>query len=134
MNSYERSVQLIRTLKEMSLSDGQLATEEKDYIYQVGKHHGLSSDVVRAELQSPGKSAIQPKTEHERMEVLYHLVFLMKSDEAISLEEKQAIHHYGLKLGFREELLRNFIHLAQQHRTGHIPVTSMLDVIRKFLN
>lgn len=130
----EKAIQLIRVLKSMSFADGHLDGKERSFIQQVGMQQGLSLSTIAVEMSSPVETALLPKTEQERMQVLYYLLFLMKSDGEILEEEKKSIYHFGFKLGFREEQLTNFIDLANTHRNRDIPVQQMLGMIRKFLN
>ena len=105
------------------------------FIRTVGRQHGLTqADVDNAlDPNTPG-DPIFPKAEPERMEVLYYLVFLMNSDGKINPEEEASMHHFGLKLGMRAELIDNFIILANRFKGGNIPVHEMIAGIRTFLN
>jgi len=101
---------------------------------QLGQQHGLTSIEVASELGNGDNEVILPLEEPERMRVLYYLVFLMQSDGDITPEEEVSIYHFGHRLGFREELLRNFIALANKHQGKTIPQEDMLAQIRAFLN
>lgn len=101
---------------------------------QLGQQHGLTSIEVASELGNGEDEVILPLEEQERMTVLYYLVFLMQSDGDITKEEEVSIYHFGHRLGFREELLRNFIELANKYQGQAIPAEKMLEKVRVFMN
>ena len=134
LTTRQQTLQVLRVLKSLSESDGHIDQKERMFMQQLGQQHGLTSIEVASELGNGDNEVILPLEEPERMRVLYYLVFLMQSDGDITPEEEVSIYHFGHRLGFREELLRNFIALANKHQGKTIPQEDMLAQIRAFLN
>ncbi len=119
----------------MSLSDGELSGAEYAFIVQLGKQHGLAAEAVDEELALKREEvSAYPKSEQDRMTILYYLTFLMQSDGTVSEEEEATIYHYGLKLGFREGLIRDFLGVVTKYGDTRIPPGAMIDRIRAYLN
>lgn len=134
LDARERSVHLLRVLKTLTAADGEVAPEEVSFLTQCGLQHGLRLEEIQAELASPEREALLPAGERERMEILYYLVFLTKSDGEVGEAERVTIHHFGLQLGFREGMIAQFVELADRHRHETIPAEAMLDRVRQYLN
>lgn len=130
----QQTLQVLRVLKSLSAADGAVDQREREFMQQLGQQHGLTSIEVASELGNGDNDVILPLEEQERMTVLYYLVFLMQSDGDITPEEEVSIYHFGHRLGFREELLRNFIGLANKYQGDQVPAEEMLDKIRVFMN
>lgn len=127
--------ELISLLVHISKSDNNFDDFELSYILQVGQAVGLESYKVEETIRS-GKviDPTFPKTEHERMSILYYMLFLMKIDKNVSDKEKELIYHYGFKLGFPKNMLDEFIVLISQHQDSKVPTDQMLNIIRKYQN
>ena len=134
LSDEQKAIQLLRIQKALSLADGSLNEEEHGFMSSVGRQLGLSIDAVREELASAESEVILPIVEHDRMTALYYLVFLMKADCQVNEAEEASIYRMGLKLGFRENLIRDFIRLAKKHAHEQIPPEDMIDKIRQYLN
>jgi len=134
LTTRQQTLQVLRVLKSLSEADGHIDQKERIFMQQLGQQHGLTSIEVASELGNGDHEVVLPLEEQERMTVLYYLVFLMQSDGDITPEEEVSIYHFGLRLGFREELLRNFIALANKYKGKQIPQEDMLAQIRAFLN
>lgn len=134
LSEHDKSLQILRVLKLLSLSDGKLNHGELHFLREVGVSHGLTKETIDRELTNKNVDIIFPETEQDRMSIVYYMVFLMKSDNFVDAEEEKIIYHYGLKLGFREGLLREFIRLAKKYLHTGIPVEEMLEKIKKYMN
>ena len=119
----------------ISKSDNHFDDFEYSYILQVGQAVGLSQyqvdEIIRAKTTF---DSTFPKTEQERMNILYYMLFLMKIDKNVSLKEKELIHHYGFKLGFPKAMLDEFIYLISKHQNSLVPTDQMLSIIKKYQN
>jgi len=134
LTTRQQTLQVLRVLKSLAATDGAVDQREREFMQQLGQQHGLTSIEVASELGNGDNEVILPLEEQERMTVLYYLVFLMQSDGNITSEEEVSIYHFGHRLGFREELLRNFIGLANKYQGDQVPAEEMLDKIRVFMN
>jgi uncharacterized tellurite resistance protein B-like protein len=134
LTTRQKTLQVLRVLKSLSESDGEISQDEREFMQQLGQQYGLTKTEVASELGNGEHDVILPLAEHERMMVLYYLVFLMQSDGDIAEEEELVIYHFGHRLGFREELLSNFIILANKYQGEQVPAEEMLNKIRVFMN
>lgn len=131
MNSEE----LIKLLIQFSKSDSEFNEKELVYILNVATR----LDVGQAQLEDWIKSApvvdiSVPESEQERMRVFYYLLFLMKIDRQVSDQEVEAIHHFGFKLGFSRAMINDFVDVVKNHTDKEIPVSVMIDIIKRYQN
>ena len=129
------SEQLLSTLIKLSRIDDFFDQFELTFLIKVG--HELKIDDSRVEelIQKPLDGDFDvPASERDRMNILYHMLFLMKIDTIVTEEEIEMVHHYGFKLGFPKPMLDEFISVVEQHKFKPIPTDLMLDIIRKYQN
>lgn len=131
MNSEE----LIKLLIQFSKSDSEFNEKELVYILNVATR----LDVGQSQLEDWIKSApvvdiSVPESEQERMRVFYYLLFLMKIDRQVSDQEVEAIHHFGFKLGFSRAMINDFVDVVKNHTDKEIPVSVMIDIIKRYQN
>lgn len=134
LNRKDQSVQIIRVLRSISIADGALTHSELELIRKVGNYYGLSNGEVDDELITDLPLIAVPNNENERIKILYYMLYLIKADQVIDLEEIELIHHFGLKLGFRENMLESLIDIAKDNIGKGLPIEKMLDTIRQYLN
>ncbi len=133
--SEEEKIQFLKILVDFSKSDNFLSPEEVFYIKQVASSAGISDEIYDEIIKDHSDLHIDfPKSEQERMSMLYYLLFLMKIDKNVDPNEEKLIYHYGFKLGFSESMLREMIHLIKSKVDQKIPPADMLSIIKKYLN
>lgn len=126
---------VIKTLLELSRSDGILDKTEIMYIISVGNKIGLSSSEMEDVLRSNTEGGFAtPDSEKDRMSFLYYMLFLMKIDGNINERERKLIHKVGFKLGFNELLLTDLINIIEDHLHEKVPPEALLSVVKKYLN
>jgi len=130
----EQSIQIVRVLRSLSIADGALTHSELDLIRKVGEYYGLSSDEIDEELITDAPLMAIPVDENQRIKILYYMLYLIKADQKIDKEEVQLIHHFGLKLGFRENMLDKLVDIARENIDKGLPIEKMLNTIRQYLN
>jgi len=127
--------ELISLLVHISKSDKHFDEFEFSYIMQVGQAVGLSQVQIEETIRSSSKlDPTFPKSEQDRMNILYYMLFLMKIDKNVNANEKELIHFYGFKLGFSKPMLDDFINLICDHTDSHVPTDEMLNIIKKYQN
>ena len=130
-----KAEELISILIRLSKSDNHFDEFEFGYIVNVGKHLKVPSHIIESLVKDPFVDEIQiPKSEQDRMTILYYLLFLMKIDQNIKDEEKDMIQHYGFKLGFPRAMINDFIHLMEEYKESKVPISQMLEIIKKYKN
>ncbi len=130
----QQSIQIIRILRSVSIADGALTHSELDLIRKVGDYYGLSSDEVDDELITNEPLISLPRDENDRIKILYYMLYLIKADHVVDQEEVKLIHHFGLKLGFREKMLDKLVDISKANIGKGLPLEKMLDTIRQYLN
>lgn len=126
---------LIHILITLSKVDNFFDEFEFTYILKLATQLGIHDEKIKDLIQKPlPDHLVFPKSERERMEVLYYLLFLMKVDQVISEEEKEMIQHYGFKLGFNRPMIDEFISIMERNKFKKVSTEEMLSVIKKYLN
>jgi len=118
----------------MSKVDGIIHDNEMMYILQLGLSMGLEENEIRNVTIRNSPSLFVPASEADRMTIFYYLVFLIKVDGIISEEEKDMMHHFGLKLGFNHLMVANIIRVVQANIGKKLPPDAILKEVRKYLN
>ena len=131
----EKNRVLIKLLIHISKADNQIHEGEFAYLIYICKQLNLDPEVIREYANIDGNiNEILPNSESDRMNILYHLLFAMNADNNVDLLEENRVYQLAFKLGFSEEMTRDFIQLMKMHKIDEIPMNSMLDIIRKHNN
>lgn len=125
---------IIRALKNMTVTDGKIDDEEVAFMIQVGLSMGMEEEALRELMQDTNQDLYIPANEMERMTILYYLIFLVRADHEIQEEEKRLLFHYGHKLGFREEMVQHMIAVLQEHQGKNIPDSELINKVKIYLN
>ena len=118
----------------MSEADGVIHDNEMMYILQLGFSMGLTEEKIREIAGSEKSSLFVPQSEADRMTIFYYLVFLIKVDGEITKDEKNMMHHFGLKLGFNHLMIENIIRVVEASLGKRLHPNAILREIKKHLN
>jgi len=125
----------LHQLLQLAMKDGKLHPKEESFIKQVALAMGLNEDQWMLVLTTePSEKPEIPKSEKDRMEWMFHMLFLMRSDGDIDGEEKILIQELGFKLGLNEVMVNEFILVIEAHPSGQVPDNALLDIIKKYNN
>jgi len=125
----------IATLLMMAEADDHQSRNEDRFIEQVALRLGLTADdVLRIDKHPQQLSFHLPNGEQQRMNLLYHLLFLMKIDGDVNEQEVQLCHRLGTFLGFNYLMVDELIQVMIRHVGKQIPQGTLLDIIRKYMN
>lgn len=131
----DRNKAILAILINMATVDQQLADIEKQYLIDVANSLGLTDDDIREVLAAPDQYILQPpKAEHDRMLVLYHLLFTMRVDGQIKPREEELCYKAGLRLGFNHLLVSDLIRVMKKYLHEDIPDDAMINEVKKYLN
>ncbi|MCE2789091.1 MAG: TerB family tellurite resistance protein [Saprospiraceae bacterium] len=131
----EKNKVLLKMMVQVSRADQNLSQKEFAYLIHVCNQLGLDTELIREySVSSVDLKEILPESEEERMQILYHLLFVMKADEIIQPEEERKLYDLAFRLGFSEPMTRDFIQILKESPIDVIPTSALLDVIRKYLN
>lgn len=126
---------LISLLIRLSKSDKQVHAHEASFVRDVGARMGLEvEDIVEIENEPNAYPLDPPKSEQERVSILYHLLFMMKMDGEVSVQEEKLTHQIGLKLGFRPEMVQAMIQLIKDNIQTDVPPDQMISILKRYLN
>ncbi len=135
LSQEEKNTVLLKLMVHVTKADNTLQEGEFAYLLQLCKQLRLDPELIRKFIvESNDLNEILPSSEQERMQILYHLLFTMKSDNAINNVEEKLVYQLAFKLGFSEDMTRDFITLMHQYTIDTVPLNSMLDIIRKHNN
>lgn len=125
---------ILKMMVQLSQSDGNLSDAEIFFIARLAKNFGFNMDTLQRLLSNNDESFSIPSAELDRMTILYHLLFFIKSDGMVHPEEEKMIYHFGFKLGFNESLIRDMLEIIKNHIGKYLPPEDLLITIRKYLN
>ncbi|MFZ1705053.1 MAG: hypothetical protein WAT79_11960 [Saprospiraceae bacterium] len=135
LDEHEKALVLLKILTHLAKVDGQLNEKEFAYLAHVCEKLKVSIEEIRhAVLSTEELNEILPSDEQDRMMVLYHLLFMMDADKIVDEKEEKMIYHYGLKLGFSEYMVRDFIDVFKKYDLDDLPPNAMLSIIQKYQN
>ena len=132
---YQRNKAIIALMIKMAKADYNIDPIEKRFIYDVADRLNLTQEDVIDVINNLEDHILKPPAdEGERMKILYYLLFMMRIDGEIPVEEEQLCYKASLRLGFNEQLTAEMIDLMKKYLKEELPPEAMVKVIRKYLN
>jgi uncharacterized tellurite resistance protein B-like protein len=135
LDDKEKANVLIKILFHLAKADGEIKEQEFSYLLYVANKLRIDPEELRS-LNIPENelNEILPSDEQDRMNVLYHLLFLMEADTIVDEREEKVVFHFGHLLGFSELMIKDFIHVFKKNDLDDLPPSAMLDIVRKYQN
>lgn len=125
----------ILTLLMLAEADDTDHENEVRFINHVAGRIGLSEEDVEEIDKHPERLTFSlPVSEQDRMTVLYDLLFLMKIDGSVVEEEVELVRELGKRLGFRIDMIEEFIQTMARYIGQAVPSNELLDIIKKYMN
>ena len=125
----------ILTLLMLAEADDTDHENEVRFINHVAGRIGLSEEDVEEIDKHPERLTFSlPVSEQDRMTVLYDLLFLMKIDGGVVEEEVELVRELGKRLGFRIDMIEEFIQTMARYIGQAVPSNELLDIIKKYMN
>ena len=125
----------IAVLLMLAEADDKDHINEDRFIRHVAVRLGLDEqDVDRIDKHPENLNFEFPRSEQARMNLLYHLLFLMKIDGTVGPKEKKLCHEIGMRLGFHYQMVDELIGVMTQHIGKVIPDHILLNIIKKYMN
>lgn len=85
----------------VALSDGELTSEEKEFLDKLAIRLEISKEEYEEILENPAKYPINPPVLHvQRLERLYDLARMVYADHVLGPKQKQILTRFSLALGF----------------------------------
>jgi len=131
----DRNRSILALLIEMANADDEQASIEDKYISYVASQLAISDEELALIKSKPEQLPfVPPAGEHDRMTILYYLLFTMRVDTVIKEKEEGVAHRIGLRLGINPALTQDLIHVMKRYNNKDIPENALLDQIKKYLN
>lgn len=135
LDEKEKSRVLLKILVHLARADGHIQEEEFSYLLFVATRLHVETEELRDLCKGNEEfNEFLPHDEQDRMNVLYHLLFLMDADKIVDKREEAIVYHFGHRLGFSELMVRDFIQVFRIDDLDDLPPTVMLDIIKKYQN
>jgi hypothetical protein len=129
-----RSAVIYMLLKLMA-ADGHRDRAEYIYILNVAREMGMTpEEIATLKAEDILNEWKLPESEHDRMIILYYLLFMMKTDGRITVEEEIVVKELGYVLGFRIDMVVDLIQVIKSHDLNNSPASDRVDKIRTYLN
>jgi hypothetical protein len=129
----EKNQTVLKILISITKVDEKINENEFAYLVYYCKNVGLDPNLIATlAAESSNLNEVMPIHEQDRMNVLYHALFTMNADSIVNSQEEQMMFLLAFKLGFSENMTRDFINLMKSHTIDNIPMNSMIDIIRKY--
>jgi len=133
--SVESKKSILALLFKLMGVDNDEDPKELMYIMHISDRLGLTDDDLKeVSFKMDEYELIPPSEEADRIKVLYYLLFLMKADGVVKPEEEQFIARFGMKLGFRPDMIHDLIQVLKQHLTSAVPADELFGKIKTYLN
>jgi len=126
---------IIALLFKLMGADDEENPKELEYIMHIGDRLGLTDDDLKEVSFHMDDYPLQPPAEEkDRITILYYLLFLMKADGIIRPEEEEFLYRFGMKLGFRPEMLQELIGVLKRYVDESVPPAELYGKIQTYLN
>lgn len=107
---------------------------ELAYIIHIGERLGLSDDDLKEVSYNIDGYELQPPVrQKDRITILYYFLFLMKADGVIKAEEEEFICEFGLKLGFKSEMITDLVEVIKQYLDSPVPPEELYSKVRSHI-
>lgn len=124
----------LKLLVNLARADGEIAEEEKKYLFNIGIANNVDKKEVEKMLQfDQSENLPENISEEERFNLLFKLVQLMKTDGKIYKEEIRYCSKIASRLGYREEVI---FELMLKVKSGTMKLDDISDIkenIKKYL-
>lgn len=131
----EKNKILLKLLVHMTKADHHVNEGEFSYLIYICRQLHLDPELIKEYAnENLTIQEILPTEEQDRMNILYHLLFTMNADSHVDPLEEVKIYQFAFKLGFSEQMTRDFIDLMKAHPIDELPTESMINIIRKHNN
>ncbi len=135
LSNLEKNEVLIKILVHLCKLDNKISENEYTYLIYVCDCLDINPEIIKTLAnQDIVINEILPSEEMERVKILYHLLFTINADGNVSIEEENMVYQLAFKLGFHEEMTRDFLNLMKSNTIEELPEKSMINIIKKYNN
>jgi len=131
----ERNKAILALIYKIMVTDNKITKKESRYIFDIARILEVPEQYLNDIFANPdGYKLIPPPPEEERMQILYYMLFGMKTDGAVHPNEEKIVYEAGINLGFNEMMLRDMIAVLKKHLDKKLPGHKLIEVIKKYMN
>ncbi len=139
LNSTDTPVQskkaIIAFLYKLMAADNEENPSELAYIMHIGDRLGLEDeDLKDISFNMDSYTFKAPSEQREKVTILYYFLFLMKADGIIRPEEEEFVSHFGMKLGFKQDMISDLIEVLKQYVDTAVPPEELYAKVQAHLN
>lgn len=131
----QKKQSIIALLIKMAAADRLFCNNEDRFITYIGHQMELDPTELAKVKKTPEHYPFEiPRQEQDRMTILYYVLFLMRADGKIAVEEEHLCYKIGLKLGFSHNLVMDLIAVLKKYLKKDVPPELMLEHVKKYMN
>ncbi len=135
MNPKEERQNHLAMLVKLATANGDTHVNELRMIHFIGTKMGLLPDDIEFVLQNHEQFEFKlASSEQERMNQLYHFLFLIRMDGKVSENETDMVRHLGFKLCINPDLVEELLQIVTRFMGEDLPDHLLTDTIKKYLN
>lgn len=116
----EEKESLILLLFSMLAADGEVKTEEREFLWKKAIELGYSKEDLKNIIDGADEEKLDhlviPESKHDRIEIIVDLVSMMMIDEDINSNELDFVYYVTAKIGYKKELVDFMMLVAKQAR------------------
>lgn len=114
-------------------ADNTMHGNEEKFITEVANRLGISSEELNELKAKPLDVGFSfPKTEPDKMSLLFDMFFTMRMDQDIAGEEEKVFTRVGMLMGINYMLLTDFLIAARQYVGERMPEGVLVEIIKKY--
>lgn len=125
---------IIALLYKLMGADHDEDPHELAYIMHIGERLGLSdNDLKEVSFNIDGYQLQPPAKLKDRITILYYFLFLMKADGCIKPEEEEFVNQFGMKLGFKSDMISDLVEIIRQYLDTSVPPAELYSKVKEHL-
>ncbi len=133
--SLDQKRAIITLLIQLAEEEGDLSHPEAGYIKGAAEFLGLDQRELEGLTIQKGDLKLDiPKSEKDRMSMLYFFLFLSSADGVVGPEERQFCERLGIRLGFNPQMTSKLLNVISDNLHHKLDPEKMITIIRSFLN
>lgn len=124
----------LKLLVNLARADGEMSTEERAFIINIGKAHGFPESSVETLFYSSHETFVADQlTDDQRFNYLFNLVQLMKLDERMYEAEIKFCATTAAKLGYQPEVMFEMLLKVKSTNLEADELQALKEVTKKYL-
>lgn len=133
--SQEEKLSALKLLLHLAAADNKQNVNEMLFLRDIAERMGISVSELAGLDETDRYSKLElPAAEGERVTIFYHLLYMMKMDHEVSEEEMSLCRQTGFRLGIRDEMATELVHLVARNADTRIPDDILLETVIKYMN